>query len=144
MSKDFRGQPWVRSLQDVMAVLPGLLSDRLELLALELQLASRSLVQILALVVATAILGTAAWLALCSGLGLLLVTMGLRWPLALLAVLLANLALAWAAMTWARRLLVNLGLPATRRHLVFGAKPPAEAGVPLHCQPFTGRSEGRP
>ena len=144
MSEDLRGQSWVRSLQDVMAVLPGLVSDRLELLALELQRAGGSLVQIMALVVMTAVLGATAWLALCSGLGLALLAIGLSWPLALLGVLLVNLALAWAAVSRARRLLVNLGLPATRRHLVFGAKAPADAGVSMHAQPFTGQPEGRP
>ena len=145
MNEDLRGQSWVRTFQDVMAMLPGLVGDRLELLALELQRAGRAIVHVMALVVATAILGTTAWLALCAGLGLMLVTMGLSWPLALLAVLLVNLALAWAAVTRARRLLVNLGLPATRRHLVFGAKAPAaQAGAPLHHQQFTSQSEGRP
>ncbi|WP_296491850.1 phage holin family protein [Rhodoferax sp.] len=144
MSEDLRAQPWFRAFQKVMAELPGLVSDRLELLALELQRAGRSLVQIMALVMATAILGTAAWLALCSGLGLTLVAQGLSWPLALLAVLLVNLALAWAAVSRVRRLLASLGLPATRRHLVFGAKAGTAAGVALNRQPFTNRSEGRP
>lgn len=140
MSEDLRSQPWVRTLQDLMAVLPGLVSDRLELLALELHRAGRGMVQIMALVLATAMLGATAWLALCSGLGLTLVALGLSWPLALLAVLLVNLALAWAAVSRVRRLLANLGLPATRRHLVFGA----EAGIPLHRDPITSRSGGRP
>ena len=144
MSEDLRGQPWFRAFQDVMAVLPGLVSDRLELLALELQRAGRSMVQIMALVVAMAILGTTAWLALCSGLGLTLVAQGLSWPLALLAVLLVNLALAWAAVSRVRRLLANLGLPATRRHLVFGAEVATAAGVALNRQPFTHRSEDKP
>lgn len=144
MNEDLRGQSWVRSLQDVMAMLPGLVSDRLQLLALELQRAGESVVQIMALVVATAILGATAWLALCGGLGLLLIVMGLSWPLALLAVLLVNLALAWAAVTRVRRLLVNMGLPATRRHLVFGAQASGVADTSLQRQSFTGRPEGRP
>jgi hypothetical protein len=127
-----------------MAVLPGLVSDRLELLALELHRAGRSMVQIMTLVLATAMLGITAWLALCGGLGLTLVALGASWPLALLAVLLVNLALAWAAVSRVRRLLANLGLPATRRHLVFGADAADAAGVPLHRPPFTSMSEGRP
>ena len=113
MSDDLSGQPRVGCLQEVMAALPGLESDRLELLALELQRAGASLVPIMAQVVVTAILGATAWVALCSGLGLLLVAKGLSWPLALLTVLLVNLALAWVAVTRARRLVVNLGLPTT-------------------------------
>ena len=144
MSEDPRSQPWVRTFQELMAVLPGLVSDRLELLALELHRAGRSMVQIMTLVLATAMLGTTAWLALCGGLGLTLVALGSSWPLALLAVLVVNLALAWVAVLRVRRLLADLGLPATRRHLVFGADAADAAGVPLHRQPFTSMSEGRP
>jgi len=126
-------------------VLPSLVSDRLELLALELHRAGRSMMQIMALALATAMLGTTAWLALCGGLGLALVAaLGLSWPLALLAVVLFNLALAWAAVSWARRLLANLGLPATRRHLAFGAEAPVAASGPLHRQTVTSESEGNP
>lgn len=144
MSEDLRSRPWVRTLQDLLAALPGLLSDRLELLALELHRAGRSMMQIMALVLATAMLGTTAWLALCGGLGLALVALGLSWPLALLAVLLFNLALAWAAVSRARRLLANLGLPATRRHLVFGAEAPVAASAALPRQTVTSESEGQP
>ena len=144
MSPDPRSQPWVRSLQDLVAVLPGLLSDRLELLALELHRAGRSLVQIMALVLATAILVTTAWFVLCGGLSMALVAQGLSWPLALLAVLPVNLVLAWAAMSRVRGLLANLGLPATRRHLVFGAEAALTAGVQLQRPPFTSSSEARP
>ena len=144
MRQDLRGPPWVRTFQDMMAVLPGLVSDRLQLLALELHRAGRSLVQITALVLMAAILCTTAWLALCSGLGLALVAQGWSWPLALLALLLLNLALAWAAVWRVRHLLVNLGLPATRRHLVFGAAATTTAGTPPHHQPFTDRSEETP
>ena len=144
MSPDPRSQPWVRSLQDLVAVLPGLLSDRLELLALELHRAGRSLVQIMALVLATAILVTTAWFVLCGGLSMALVAQGLSWPLALLAVLPVNLVLAWAAMSRVRGLLANLGLPATRRHLMFGAEAALTAGVQLQRPPFTSSSEARP
>lgn len=123
MRQDLRGPPWVRTLLEMVAALPGLVSDRLQLLALELHRAGRSLVQITALVLVAAILCTTAWLALCSGLGL---------------------ALAWAAVWRVRRLLVNLGLPATRCHLVFGAAAATTDGAPRHHQPFTGRSEGTP
>ena len=127
-----------------MAALPALVSDRLELLALELHRAGRSLVQMMALVAATAVLAATAWLALCGGLGLALVEWGLSWPLALLAVVLVNLALAWVAVSRVRRLLANLGLSATRRHLVFGADAATAAGVALHRQPLNSRSEGMP
>jgi uncharacterized membrane protein YqjE len=145
VSEHHRSQPWSRSLQELMAALPALLSDRLELLALELHRAGRSMVQMTALVVATAVLATTAWLALCLGLGLALVDWGLSWPLALLAVLLVNLGLAWMAVSRARRLLGSLGLPATRRHLSFGAEAGPGPGAQLHRQPFnSSRSEGMP
>lgn len=129
MREDLRGQPWLRTFQEVMAALPGLVSDRLELLALELHRAGRSLVQITALVLVASLLCTTAWLTLCSGLALVAVALGLSWPLALLLVLVVNLALAWAAVWRVRQLLTHLGLPATRRHLVFGA------GAQPHTQP---------
>ena len=148
MSENLRGQPWVRTLQDLLAALPGVVSDRLELLTLELQRAGRRMLQILALVLATAMLGATGWLALCSGLGLLLVEQGLGWPLALLVVLLLNLVLAWAAVSRMRRLVGTLGLPATRRHLLFGAGAADEADRGLQRQPFTATSpsatEARP
>jgi hypothetical protein len=139
-----RSQPCVCTLQELLAALPGLATDRLELLALELHRAGRGIVQIMALVVATAVLGTTAWLALCGGLGLTLVSQGLSWPLALLAVVLVNLALAWTALARVRRLLTTVGLPATRRHLVFGADAASAAGVPLQRQAFASRFEGAP
>ena len=77
MSEGLRSQPWARTLQDLVVELPGLVSDRLELLALELHRAGQGMVQIMALVLATAVLGTTAWLALCGGLGLTLVALGL-------------------------------------------------------------------
>jgi len=142
MIENPRRQPWVRTVQDLVAVLPGVVSDRLELLALELHRAGRGMVQIVALVLATAVLCATAWLALCTGLALILVELGLSLPWALLVVLVANLLLAWAALSRVRHLLVSLGLPATRRHLVFGAAARSAAGAPLPPQPFTGNSEG--
>lgn len=144
MRDALRGQPWFRAFQDLIAAMPGLVSDRLELLALELQRASRGMVQALALVLAAAILGATAWLALCVGAGLAVVELGLQWPMALLLVVLVNVMLAWAALARVRRLLGRLGLPATRRHLVFGAAGDAVAGVSLRRPPFTGHSEGQP
>ncbi len=141
-----RSAAWTQSLQDLIAALPGLFTDRLELLALELNRAGRGIVQIVALVLLAAILGVTAWLALCGGTALALVALGLSWPLAMLAVLLVNLMLAWAAVVRIRRLVATLGLPATRRHLVFGAGAGAEAAGSgqVHAQPLTTSPEGRP
>lgn len=144
MSDNLRGQPWVRTFQDLVAVVPGVVGDRLELLALELQRASRGMMQIAALVLATAMLGATAWLALCTGIALMVVGLGLSWPWALLAVLVINLALAWAALSRVRHLIASVGLPATRRHLAFGVEARTAAGAPLPTQPFAGRSEISP
>jgi hypothetical protein len=104
-------------LQGLLADLPGLVSDRVELLALELQRASRSLAQIVALVVAAAILGVTAWLATWAGISAGLIALGLHWGWAMLLVVLANVIAAWAAIARVRALAPRLGLPATRRNL---------------------------
>ena len=46
MRGQVRRQPWFASLQDLAAAMPDLVSDRLELLALELHRAGRGTVQI--------------------------------------------------------------------------------------------------
>lgn len=141
MSQHLRSQPWVQSLQDLAAALPGLVSDRLELLALELHRAGRGIVQIVVLVLTVAILGACAWLAVCVAIALAVVALDLSWPVAMLAVLLVNLVLGWAAMARVRRLLANLGLPATRRHLVFGAAATTSASLHPHARPLSSAPE---
>lgn len=136
MSQDLRSQPWLHSLRELLAALPGLVSDRLELLALELHRAGRGIVQIVVLMLTAAILGASAWLALCVGGAFALVALGLPWPVAMLAVLLLNLLLGWAALARVRFLLSHLGLPVTRRHLVFGAAAAVPTGHHPHLRPL--------
>jgi hypothetical protein len=62
------------SLQGLLRELTGLVSDRVELLSLELQRAGQVLAQIVALIVGAAILGMTAWLALWG------VSSWLGWP----------------------------------------------------------------
>lgn len=114
-------QAWLREL-------PGLLSDRVELFALELGRAGSALARIVAWVVAIAILGVTAWLALWAGVVLALVGLGLHWALALLPVLLINLAAVVFAMSQVRQLATRLSLPATRRHLTLSTRLPPPAG----------------
>ncbi|MDE2147172.1 MAG: phage holin family protein [Burkholderiales bacterium] len=116
---------WLAALQDLARELPGLVTDRLDLLGLELRRAGLALAQIAALVVAAAVLGVTAWLALWAGIAGALVRAGLPWAGALLLVLLLNLAASAALLLRVRGLLPQLGLPATRRHLR-----PTPAGVP--------------
>jgi hypothetical protein len=114
----------------IFSELPGLVSDRLDLLTLELKRAGRALALMVVLLVAAAILGVTAWLALWTGLGVGMVQLGLHWALSLLVVLLLNAGAALLAFLRMRALLPLLRLPATRRHLtpdsVAGAaSPPA-------------------
>ncbi|MBK1616519.1 hypothetical protein CKO44_24050 [Rubrivivax gelatinosus] len=129
---------WFETLQSVLAELPGLIGDRVELFALELQRAGRALAQIVALIVAAAVLGVTAWLALWAGITLALLEAGLHWAPALLLVLAANLAAALLALARVRSLLPQLALPGTRRHLVPGA---ARTPAPPPAQP-TGEAQG--
>lgn len=103
--------------------LPGLVSDRVELLSLELQRAAHALAQIVALVVGMAILGVTAWLALWAALVGLLVRAGLPLAGALLVAIAVNGLVIVLAAQRVRRLLPRLKLPATRRHLMVSPDP---------------------
>lgn len=103
--------------QGLLRELPGLVSDRFELLSLELRRAGSALVKIVVLVLAAAILGITAWLVLWAALVGGLIVLGLHWSAALLVALLINLVAIAVALLWARRLLPLLQMPATRRHL---------------------------
>jgi Putative Actinobacterial Holin-X, holin superfamily III len=110
--------PLLTQLSALWRELPGLVSDRVELLSLELQRAVRALAQIVALMVAVAILGVTAWLLLWAGVIQFLVAAGLPLLAALLlAVALNGLAIV-LAMLRVQSLLPKLGLPATQRHLM--------------------------
>lgn len=112
--------PLLSTLQEVWQELPGLISDRVELLSLELRRAGITLAQVVVLVLAAAILAVTAWLVLWGGIVVALVSVGMHTALALLVAVVINLgAAAWAVMR-ARRLLPHLSLPATQRHLMIG------------------------
>ena len=130
-------QGWIEALRSIWQELPGLVSDRVDLLALEVQRAGRALAQMVAMVVAAAILGVTAWLALWAGIAVGLVELGLHWSLSLLLVLALNAVTAVLAVMRLRSLLPLLRLPATRRHLAPGrttastepATPPPDTGM---------------
>lgn len=113
--------------------LPGLLSDRVELLTLELERAGRALAEMVLLLLAAAVLAVTAWLVLWAGIAALLLAFGLPLAAALLLVLLVNVLAAMLAVSRAKRLLPRIGLPATRRHLVPSPSPepsePAQAAA---------------
>lgn len=118
----------LQQLQGLVRELPRLVSDRVELLSLELQRATQSLVQIVALVVAIAILGVTVWLTLWATLVTLLVHAGMPLLAALLLTVGINAVVIAVAVARVRRLLPRLQLPATRRHLTVAPDPAPEPG----------------
>lgn len=118
-------------VQGLLHELPGLISDRVELLSLELSRAGQALAKIVALTVAVAILGITAWTALWVGVVMGLLALDWHWAVALGVVILGNAgALAWAVLQM-RRLAGLLKLPATRRHLTMRASAQAVAAKSL-------------
>lgn len=116
-------EPLLQTLSSLWRELPGLLSDRVELLSLELQRAGAALLQIVVLLVVAAILGVTVWLVLWAGIVAVLLTLGLQLPAALLILLLFNAAVAWLVVRRVRALLPRLRLSATHRHLMLSPSP---------------------
>ncbi len=106
-----------RAIGALFADLPGLLTDRVHLLALELRRASGALGEMVALGLLAAILFATAWIALWAGLAAGFIALGLAWPWAALVVLGVNLAAAVWAVLRVRALAPLLALPATLRRL---------------------------
>ncbi len=132
----------LQSLQSLWHELPGLVSDRVEILSLELQRAGTALVKIIALVAAAAILGVTAWLVLWAVIVVGLFSVGLPLWLALLLALLVNVGVAAFLLVRAKGLLGMLKLPATRRHLTVSPSyeslhPDAPQGGPPAAAPET-------
>jgi len=98
----------------------GALRGRMELFSLELRRTGSALGQMVALALLAGLLASVAWLTLMVGLYMVLVSLGLHWSLAVLAVLLINGGGAVAALMRARSLTSELGFPATKRRLRFG------------------------
>jgi uncharacterized membrane protein YqjE len=110
-------------VQALARELPGLVSDRVELLSLELQRAAQSLLQVVALIVAIAILGVTVWLSLWAAAVHLLMQAGLPMLGALLLTVGVNAVVIALALVRVRSLLPRLQLPATRRHLMVAPDP---------------------
>ena len=105
------------ALQALLRELPGMVSDRVRLVSLELRRAGMALAQIVALAVATAVLLVTAWLAIWVALSAAAITAGMPWGWVLVLVLVINLGAAWLALRRARSLLGLIGLPGTVRRL---------------------------
>jgi hypothetical protein len=101
----------------LFADLPGLLTDRVHLLALELRRASGALGQMVALGLLAAILFATAWIALWAGVAAAVLAIGVAWPWAVVLVLFVNLAAAVWAVLRVKALAPLLALPATLRRL---------------------------
>jgi len=107
----------LQTVQSLWRDLPGLLSDRVHLLALELKRAGMALAMMLGLVVGAAVLVATAWLALWVGIANALLEAGLAWGWVFLIVLLLNLGGAAFALLRAKSMAHLLTLPATVRRL---------------------------
>ena len=125
----------LQTLKSLARELPALVSDRVDLLSLELRRAGRALLQIVILMVAGAILGITAWLVLWSAIVAALAAAGMPLWLALLLAVAINVGAAAAALLRVRKLLPSLGLPATRRHLMVSPSPQPTAGAPDPAAP---------
>ena len=106
-----------KAIGALFADLPGLLSDRVHLLSLELRRASNALGQMVALSLLAAILFATAWLALWVGLAEAFLAVGLAWPWVVLLVLFVNLSAGIWALLRVKALAPLLALPATLRRL---------------------------
>lgn len=104
-------------LRDIAGELPGLLSDRVLLLSLELRRAGVALAQIVALVVGVAVLIVTAWIAVWVGAAAALLASGLALGWVVAIVILLNLGAAWLAVRRVQQLVPMLTLPATVRRL---------------------------
>jgi uncharacterized membrane protein YqjE len=106
-----------KAIGALIADLPGILTDRVRLLSLELQRASAALGQMVALGLLAAILVATAWLAFWVGIAASFLALGIAWPWIVLLVLFINLSAAiWCVMR-VKRLAPLLALPATLRRL---------------------------
>ena len=106
-----------KSVGALFADLPGLLTDRVHLLSLELRRASNALGRMVALGLLAAILFATAWITLWVGLAAAFLAVGLAWPWIVLLVLVINLSAAIWALLRVKALAPLLALPATLRRL---------------------------
>ena len=129
--------PVLETLLALWRDLPGLLSDRVLLLSLELKRAGKALAVMIGLIVAAGVLAGTFWVALWVGITAALLQAGLAWGWVLLIVLAINLAGIAYALLRAKSLAHLLTLPATVRRLTVAPAmvndalhPPAEAVPP--------------
>lgn len=148
------GEGLLQMLRALVKDLPGLLSDRVHLLSLELKRAGLALGQMVALGIVATMFAVTAWLALWIGLAAAVIHFGLPWGWAWALVLALNLIGAFVVVKRAMALVPLLKLPATMRR--FSMPPPspgpgaldARAQAATHASamhpPMTAQPEPRP
>ena len=120
--------------------IPGLISDRVRLLALELRRARQSFVQMALMVIVAVILATTAWVAFWAFVAVAIFAMGVPWYGVFLLIVVLNCGGAWIAIRRAQALVEDLTLPATVRCLTMAQSPPA----PSNSLPVSESADGTP
>ncbi len=107
--------------------LRGALTERVELLTLEVRLAGLTLIQLVIYAVIVAVLVVTAWLGLMSGAVVAFMSWGLHWSMALGLGIAINLVVAaWLVRTM-MRMIERVGLPASLRRV--NQRPQADPGA---------------
>lgn len=107
----------VDTVQGLFQELPGVVSDRVQLLSLEVRQASGAIAMVVVMAVIALIGGATAWLAFWVAVGLAIASFGLHWGWAVGAVFALNLLIVVIALLMAKSRASGIGLPATMRHL---------------------------
>jgi Putative Actinobacterial Holin-X, holin superfamily III len=107
----------LNALSTVAASAGRLLNDFLTLATLEAKRAALSLMWMLGLGVAAALLGITAWLGLMGALACGVVALGVPWGLALVIVAVLNLVAAFMIIRKCTSMSTDLLFPATRRQI---------------------------
>jgi uncharacterized membrane protein YqjE len=135
----------IGSLQRIVGELPALVSDRVELLSLELTRAGQALAKIVMLLVGAAVLAVTGWLALWAIGVLVAMRLGMPPEVALLVVVVLNAAVAALALRAVKAQARFISLPATRRRLSFQrlpAEPPSPEPTNTPAQEPPERATG--
>lgn len=127
-----KSESFLQLVFGLLQELPGIVSDRVHLLTLELQRARQALAQMIALAVAAALMALTAWFAFWIGVTAAAVEAGLAWGWMLLIVLALNAGVAWLAIAKVMKLATLLTLPATVRRLTVAPAPARPQAAPAH------------
>lgn len=133
---------------DVVHELPGLISDRVTLLSLELHRASRAFAQLAVAGVLALLFGATAWFMIWGGITAGLIEAGLHWAWAIAIAVVVNLLGAWLAVRRAIALAPRLALPATLRHMTLSPRAgdglDADTTTSMPMDPLDGRPLSSP